>query len=133
MTVRKLDKGAWQQYFDYMSRGLEGIQAEIAAAALPLGDQIETEWLPVLGITYDPKGDVLEIALDGIDHPIYKPREIYVDATAGELMSLEIVDGGERPENRQFEGAPDATGARDAKTQRDSDAEVSRRKPRRGR
>lgn len=93
MTVRKLDKGAWQQYFDYMSRGLEGIQAEIAVAALPLGDQIETEWLPVLGITYDPKGDVLEIALDGIDHLIYKPREIYVDATAGELMSLEIVDG----------------------------------------
>jgi hypothetical protein len=38
MTVRKLNKRAWQQYFDYTSRGLEGMQAEIAVAALPFGD-----------------------------------------------------------------------------------------------
>ena len=39
-------------------------RAEIEVASLDLGDQIEAEWLPLLGITYDDKDDVLEIALE---------------------------------------------------------------------
>ncbi len=92
MTVQKLNKAEWQRYFDFVSRGLEGLRAEIEVAALPFGHQIEAEWLPVLGMTYDPKDDLVEIALEGVDHLIYRPREIHVDATAGELMSVEIVD-----------------------------------------
>lgn len=92
MAVQKLDKAEWQRYFDVLSRGLEGLRAEIEVAALPLGDQIAAEWLPVLGMTYDPKDDLIEIALDGVDHLINRPREIYLDATAGELLSIEIVD-----------------------------------------
>ena len=38
-----------------------------------LGDQIETEWLPLLGISHDPKGDILDIALEGVDHIIKAP------------------------------------------------------------
>ena len=44
-------------------------------ASLDLGDQTQAEWLPLLGISYDPRDDVVDIALDGLDHMIHKPRE----------------------------------------------------------
>jgi hypothetical protein len=91
-TVRKLEKTEWRRFFDWVSKGLVGKRAEIEIASLALGDQIEAEWLPLLGITFDPKNDILEIALDGLDHLISRPREIYIDDSAGVLSSLEVID-----------------------------------------
>ena len=91
MTIRKLDKKEWETYFDHISTGLEAEEAEIEVMSLALGDQIEAEWLPILGITYEPKTETLEIALDGLDHRIAKPREIYVDEQDRGLASIEIV------------------------------------------
>ena len=93
MTIRKLEKSKWRLFFDGISKLLEGKRAEIEVASLALGDQIEAEWLPLLGITYDPKNDILEIALDGLDHLISRPRKIYIDDSAGVLSSLEVIDG----------------------------------------
>ena len=75
-----------------MSRILEAKVAEVEVASLDLGDQTQAEWLPLIGITYDPRDDAVEIALDGLDHMIRKPREIYLDDGAAGLTSLEIVD-----------------------------------------
>jgi hypothetical protein len=58
MAVRTLEKQEWHRYFDRISRGLLGKRAEIEAASLELGDQIEAEWVPLLGITYDQKTGV---------------------------------------------------------------------------
>ena len=58
---------------------LEGKRAEIEVVSLRLGDQVEAEWLPLLGIAYDPNDDIVEIALEGLDHLIPNPREIYVE------------------------------------------------------
>jgi hypothetical protein len=91
MTVRKLNKAEWQPFLDTMSRMLEGKQAEIETVSLALGDQVDAEWLPLLGITYDPKGDLIEIALEGLDHMIRKPRAVYVDDDVGGLTGLAIV------------------------------------------
>jgi hypothetical protein len=93
MTTHKLDKKQWRPFFDGVSRLLEGKQAEIEVASLSLGDQVEAEWLPLLGIAYDPKDDLVEIALEGLDHMIPRPREIYVEDGIGGLASLEIIDG----------------------------------------
>jgi hypothetical protein len=93
MTVRKLDKNEWPAYFDRISKGLEAEEAEIEVMALALGDQVEAEWLPLIGVTYEPKTDMLEVALEGLDHMIAKPREIYVDEQARGIVSIEIVDG----------------------------------------
>ena len=57
-----------------------------------MGDQVVAEWLPLLGITYDAKDDLIEVALEGVDHLIRKPGEVYVEDGAGELISIEIVD-----------------------------------------
>jgi hypothetical protein len=48
--------------------------------------------LPLLGISYDPKDDIIEIALEGVDHLIPKPREVYVEENGLELSSLEVID-----------------------------------------
>jgi hypothetical protein len=92
MSLRKLEKQEWRPFLDVVSKLLEAKVAEVEVASLKLGDQIEAEWLPLVGIAYDPKDDVVEVALEGVDHLIYKPREIYLDNGAGELASLDIID-----------------------------------------
>src|SRR5580704_1193420 len=92
MTTKRLDKGEWRPFLDHMSKVLEGKRAEIEVASLSMGDQIEAEWLPILGIAYDPKDDLIEVALDGLDHLIPHPREIYVENGGPTLKSLEIID-----------------------------------------
>jgi hypothetical protein len=92
MAIRKLEKSEWRVFFDGISKLLEGKRAEIEVASLKIGDQIEAEWLPLLGLTYDPKDDIFEVALDGVDHMIPKPREIYLDDSNLGLVSIEVVD-----------------------------------------
>jgi hypothetical protein len=97
MITQKLEKSEWRPFLDHLSKMLEGKRAEIEVASLKLGDQIEAEWLPFFGIVYDPKDDIIEVALEGHDHIIYKPRELYFAEEAGEFMALEVVDAeGER-------------------------------------
>ncbi|MEN3385036.1 MAG: hypothetical protein V7608_5080 [Hyphomicrobiales bacterium] len=90
--AKKLEKSVWKPYFDAVSKILPGKRAEIEVAALNLGDQIEAEWLPLLGITYDPEDDLIEIALEGVDHLIPRPREIWVEAEGLNLSSIEVID-----------------------------------------
>jgi hypothetical protein len=92
MTMQKLEKAKWRSFLDTLSKLLEAKVAEIEVASLDLGDQVQAKWLPLLGITYDPEDDIVEVALDGLDHMIHKPREIYLENGAEELASLEIVD-----------------------------------------
>ncbi len=92
MAIRKVDKKEWRAFLDGVSKALQGARAEIEVLSLALGDQLEAEWLPLLGMTYEPREDVVEVALEGVDHMIWKPREIYVDEGVGGIMSVEIVD-----------------------------------------
>lgn len=99
MTAKKLEKSEWGPYFDNLSKALKGAEAEIEVASLKLGDQVEALWLPLIGLVYDPKDNIIEVALEGVDHLIAKPRDVFVDAGEGELASVEIVDG---DSNRQI-------------------------------
>jgi hypothetical protein len=92
MTTRKLDKRQWSSFFGGVTKMLEGKRAEIEVVSLRLGDQVEAEWLPLLGIAYDSKDDIVEVALDGLDHLIPKPREVYIEDGAQGLLAFEIVD-----------------------------------------
>ena len=92
MTVRKLDKSEWKPFLDGISKVVGPKQVEIEVQSLDLGDQIEAEWLPLVGLTYDPKDDVLDVALEGLDHLISQPREIYVEDGGVGLASVAVVD-----------------------------------------
>ena len=76
-----------------MSKVLLGKLAEIEVASLDLGDQIVAEWIPLLGITYDSRDDLLDVALDRTNHLIRRPQEIVVEEGETGLNSVAVVDG----------------------------------------
>src|SRR5580765_4427910 len=82
----------WRTFFDRMSKALLGKWAEIEVASLDLGDQIVAEWVPLLGITYDSRDDLLDVALDRSNHLIRSPREIIVEESEAGLKGVAVVD-----------------------------------------
>ena len=93
MPSQKINHADWRAYCDAISKFLMGKRAEIEVAALSLGAQVEAEWLPLAGIAYDPKNNVIELALGDLDHIITNPTELYVSEGPQGIDSLEIVDG----------------------------------------
>ena len=91
-TLKNVPQSEWRRFFDRMSKALLGKWAEIEVASLDLGDQIVAQWIPLLGITYDSKDDLLDVALDRSTHLIRHPREILVEETSAGLASVAVVD-----------------------------------------
>jgi len=90
--MKSIRKSDWKTYADRVTRGLVGKQAEIEVDSLRLGAQIEAEWIALLGIAYDPRDDIFEVALDGLDHLISQPTEIYAEEGVYGLSLLAVVD-----------------------------------------
>jgi uncharacterized protein DUF5335 len=82
----------WRAFFDRMSEALLGKSVEIEVASLDLGDQIIAEWIPMVGITYDSRDDLLDVALDRTNHLIRHPAEIVVDQAPTGLASVAVID-----------------------------------------
>ena len=92
MTTRKLDEQEWHRYFDEGDRALHGLKATVEVVGADIGAQFVAEGLGIVGITYDQKGRLLEVALEGMDHLILHPQEIYVDETPQGLAVVEATD-----------------------------------------
>lgn len=92
MATAKLEKAVWQKTFDQLSKtALVGKEVEIEVLGLKIGDQIEQQWIQLLGMSYDPKSDVIEVLVEGLDHLIPKPREVWIDQGAAGLSSMEVI------------------------------------------
>ena len=92
MPIKKLDKSAWSKYFDGVSKTIGSKNVEIKIAGLLLGNQVEVTSLPLTGLTYDAKNDLLEVATDSVDHLIYHPKEIHTDYSIDGLHSVNVID-----------------------------------------
>lgn len=86
------------EYFEDFSKRLlrdttrQGVDAEIVGP--DIGHQQAVHGARLEGITYDPRSDTLEIALDTGDHRVERPREVWVtEAPNGLLTDLQIVRG----------------------------------------
>lgn len=89
----QIDRSRWAPFLDAVTNSLVGKQAEIEVISLSLGDQIEAEWTSLIGISYDHKSDLIEIALDKLDHIIRSPRQLSIDQGVGGIVAaIEIVD-----------------------------------------
>lgn len=93
MPLRQLAKSQWQAYFDQVSAVLGAKQVEIEVTGLGLGDQVAADWIPLVGIFYDPKNDLLAIVTEGVNHMIRHPAQIHIDHDFDWLHSIEAVDG----------------------------------------
>jgi hypothetical protein len=91
MTTRKLEPSEWQQYFDEVAKRLPSMRVGVSILGEEIGAQLETEDGALLGMSYDPKAEVFEIATPNISHRVAKPREIYVHEKGGSLSSVEVI------------------------------------------
>ena len=92
-NLLNVPQSEWRAFFDRTSKALLGKWAEIEVASLDIGDQIVAEWIPLIGITYDSRDDLLDVALDRFNHLIRHPKEILVDETPEGLASVAVIDG----------------------------------------
>ncbi len=92
MGVQRLVKADWGLYCDRISRGIEqGQRAELELVSLDAGDHVEAKWLRIYGFVYEPKADLLEVALEDVDHLIAHPKELLIETSARGIVGLEIV------------------------------------------
>jgi hypothetical protein len=88
---RTIPRDEWRAFFDGIANALLGKRAEVEVASLELGDQIVAEWLPLLGVSYDARDDLLDVALSGLRHLIRQPREIYVQQGPNGVETIAVV------------------------------------------
>jgi hypothetical protein len=92
MAMRDLPRTEWRRFFDRMSKPLLGKWAEVEVASLDLGDQITAEWIPLIGITYDSRDDLVDVALDRANRLIRHPTAIIVEEAPTGLESVAVID-----------------------------------------
>jgi hypothetical protein len=92
MNTQTLEKNRWDGFLNQLSKGIEGRRAEISVASLDLGDQVEAEWLPFLGMTYDRKSDAIEVILEGLEEVIPHPQKLSYVQDGSTVASIEIID-----------------------------------------
>lgn len=97
MAIKKIEKKQWLPYFDSFSKKyLKDKQpeyVEIRVLNKEMGEQTETKWMLLKGLTYDDRSDILEIQVDGLNRTINHPKEIFVDEEKnGWILSFEVVE-----------------------------------------
>jgi len=86
-----VDKEDWASFLEWVTQSLSGGRVEIDVLALDIGAQVQARALPLLGLAYDRKSDVIEVALDGLDHLIHRPRELTAHEEEDGLTSIRVV------------------------------------------
>jgi hypothetical protein len=67
-------------------------RVDVEVLSMDWGDQFEAEGAHVFGITYDPKENALEFELEGGDHRIEKPKEVWTaEEIDGFVKAIEVV------------------------------------------
>ena len=92
MGIQRIDRSMWITVCAAISANLLGKRAEIEVVSPVDGLLTETLGQPVLGIIYDPANDVLRLQLEGIDHFVFQPKEMYLDFRLGGDVSFGILD-----------------------------------------
>jgi Family of unknown function (DUF5335) len=97
-TTTELAAEKWQGYFDSITPNIDGMLATIEVMSEQLGDQVDVRQLPLQAISYDPKDNMLEVAVGGrgvrypvlLRHFISNPRTISVEES-GSLRPTAIL------------------------------------------
>jgi hypothetical protein len=92
MGIQRIDRSMWITVCAAISANLLGKRVEIEVVSPADGLLTETLQQPVLGIIYDPANDALTILLEGIDHVVFQPKEMYLDLSLSGNVSLGILD-----------------------------------------
>jgi hypothetical protein len=88
-VTRQIPRAEWQAYFDRFTRRQlasdEGVTVEVVSPAT--GDRREAQEVRLTAVEYDPRSQALEVALQGLDHLVYHPTEIWVIEDDGDVLA----------------------------------------------
>lgn len=96
MASEIIPRESWSPFFNQFSKSLPSHNVEIEVESLDLGSQIEVEWLPLIGLTYDKHDDRLEVVTETLAHNISSPEKIYAYYDDHGLSQFEILDKDQR-------------------------------------
>jgi len=101
-TTQELDAERWHENFDSLTPSIEGMLVTIEVMDALAGDQLDAERMPLQAISFDPKDNVLEIALGGrgvrypvvLRHFVSGPRTIGVEESSSITPTAILVTDG---------------------------------------
>jgi hypothetical protein len=93
MTLRQIYRRGLAAFCDDLSKRLAGgrHRATLEIESKGMGTQAAANARPMLGISYDPKCDTIEVALEGLWHRVREPRGLYADERTEGVAAVEIV------------------------------------------
>jgi hypothetical protein len=100
MTV--IPKAEWIAYSRQVTQRLADRLVEIEGASLLFGAQPQPIWVQLTGLVYDPKNDLFEVAMDGLNHSVRQPCEIHATRSVNGLEKLIIIDASGRRHFMRF-------------------------------
>jgi hypothetical protein len=91
------DRQGWVEGLDRLTKDREGQDVTIEVLDREFGDQTEAERLPFAYASYDPKDDVVVVAVGGrssrypavLRHMVWHPTEVDIDLDAGAVRVVE--------------------------------------------
>lgn len=95
--TRRIPREELQSYFDTFTKHFlrnESTNAVDVEVLTPtLGDQFEAEGAHLIGVTYDPKANSVELAFESGDHRVFRPTEVWAveETTDGFVKAIELV------------------------------------------
>jgi hypothetical protein len=97
-ATKRIPREHWQSYFAaFMRRHLRSVPSHSPTATIErlsasLGVEPEVTEARFEGIDYDPSGQTLEVQLEGVDHLVFYPAEIWVvEEDDGFVSALQVV------------------------------------------
>jgi uncharacterized protein YuzE len=91
MAVQQIARENWHDFLEHFTRTIQGREAEVEVVSDDFGDQRLAEGVRLLGLSYDARGDVLEVELENVGHRVAHPGTLFVDlAEAGGVIGIEI-------------------------------------------
>jgi hypothetical protein len=98
----EIDKDDFESYFEDISKFIKNQQIELGVFGLEIGDQIESEWAQLDGISYEPKTDTLFVHTKYVDHAITGPQQVLVAESREKIHAISVKDADRRSHVLQF-------------------------------
>ena len=92
MAIRRLERAEWAEFCARASRNYLGKAVEVEVLSAAIGCQVEVHGLPLIGLSYDSKNDLIELFVGELAHFIRTPRRFYVDEDPLGVICFHVID-----------------------------------------
>ena len=93
MPIRPLLRSEWPLYLGALAQAAGSVRVRVLS--VEGWPEAEGDWASLQALTYDPSGDVLDMAVEvlvpGTAHHVAHPTTLYVDEETGRLARVEVV------------------------------------------